>query len=100
MQVTLAQQEVVAAAHFDFGPLVGIEQDTVANLDGTNMGPDRGNPGPRQPFAHGSGSRDHDSARRPAIACLFVEGDQESVLKHTNGEFVTPVSYTHLRAHE
>ena len=90
VQVTLAQQDVLLAAHLDLGLVLGVEQHPVADLDGAHVRAHGRHPRPGQPAAHRGGGGDHDAAGRAALTGLGVERDQDPVVQHPDRDLVGP----------
>jgi hypothetical protein len=88
MEVAFTQQDVVVTSDLDFGPVVGIEEHPVSDLDRAHVAADRDDARPRQPPADGRGGRDDDASRRAALAALTVERHEHPIMEHSHGQLV------------
>src|SRR3954470_9977568 len=98
VDVALAHHDVQLSGDLDLGLVLGLEEHLVAGLDRAGVRADGDHRGPDEPpGAHRGRRRDHDAARRAALAGLLVDLDQDAVVEHLDGGLVTHGQPTPLR---
>ena len=85
MDVALTEQDIVLRRQLHLETLLGIEEDAVTELDLPHVGAGGDDGRPRQALAHGRCRWDEDAPSRPALA-LRLEGDEDPVVKHPDGQ--------------
>ena len=86
MDVTLTQDDVLLALYFDLEPIFGIEQDVVAHLYRTYVGPNRDRFCPVEATGHLCRGRNQDARPGPPFAFGLADLDEDTIGQHVDGQ--------------
>ncbi|GAA4199761.1 hypothetical protein GCM10022220_03020 [Actinocatenispora rupis] len=76
---------------FDLGPVVGVEEDPVGGLHGSDVGADSHGDRPGEAVSDGSGRGDDDACAGPALAFGAFLPDQYAIVQQPDREALVQV---------
>jgi len=86
MDIPLTQDHVLLTLHLDFEAIFGIEQDVVAHLDRSDVGPHGDRRRPAEASGYLCGGRDKNAGPGPSLAVGLADLDEDPIGQHIDGQ--------------